>query len=660
MAEATSTQQATRPRICQDEPCCVIHHATGEASPDGQAQEQVFHPNEVTNAPLKSLAAQAVTVQIKDLSRWPRDARQEVFRLIAQTEQITEVTVNGATASTLLEALTRAFINEGSTSLQQQKIVRSVSVEAAALTFHDAPEQAADHILASLKRLGASAPTRQQLIRDIRQKAAALAGDEQRPDPAVVVRGYLTEIHEQCAEGAVGPVVRWYRHQFYGWTGRGWVLLSDDRLQYELSLYYQRWYGKSPDEPFLRQALKWLRWQTAVADADEAAPFYRDEASETTEPVNVLIFENGVLDLDQFVSSGQIMLSPLSDRYFSPNCVPHPYKHVESSKRAREFLADAPRWNRLLDQLWVGDALSKYALHQFIGYTLLNKPFFHRMLMLIGPDVAGKAAILEVIEALLGHDNVSHYSLRQLADPSCVYDFSRKRVNIQYGVDPARDTDIDMSLLTRLVSGNPVDARDPSGQLISLEPDTKLIVAANELPNFQDTSSAVWRLMFPIWLAGGDEDGANVEPVDGIMEEELPHILRQSLMAVNEALAEGALAQPKAGRTAMEEQRVIADPVLAFFNEYLQYDERYNLHKEPAYQLYCYFVRTQGGRRNQPISKSAFCKRIKSFGVEGCRPVTASGDRERCLRGVALSPAGRNLFNLWRGKVKEKRSSPYA
>ena len=144
-------------------------------------------------------------------------------------------------------------------------------------------------------------------------------------------------------------------------------------------------------------------------------------------------------------------------------------------------MASAPVFMRYLSKVLphieLQNILSEYIGYVFIPSSLLK---LEKTILLYGAGANGKSVFFDVINALLGRENVSNYSLAKLTDENGYYRamIGNKLVNYASEINRKLDT----AFFKQLVSGEPIEARLPYGQPFILENYAKFIFNTNELP----------------------------------------------------------------------------------------------------------------------------------------------------------------------------------
>ncbi len=141
-------------------------------------------------------------------------------------------------------------------------------------------------------------------------------------------------------------------------------------------------------------------------------------------------------------------------------------------------------------RFWVGDKW--ILLYEIIGCILYPSPI-KKAFLLIGDTDTGKSTYLNLIEALVGRDNVSNIKLQHLTDPKEEFmkaSIYRKLVNIYADLPSEALKNIgDFKVLT---GGDTVPIRRLYKEAFMWKPYVKFIFSANKPPMVRDADEAFW------------------------------------------------------------------------------------------------------------------------------------------------------------------------
>ena len=103
---------------------------------------------------------------------------------------------------------------------------------------------------------------------------------------------------------------------------------------------------------------------------------------------------------------------------------------------------------------------SQEFLAEYIGYTLTTNIKLEQCLILVGSGANGKSVIFDIVNALLGKDNITHYTLAQLCGDN---EYRRATLSgklLNYSSELGTGL-ADVDMVKKLISNEPIDARLP-------------------------------------------------------------------------------------------------------------------------------------------------------------------------------------------------------
>src|SRR5581483_6514634 len=149
--------------------------------------------------------------------------------------------------------------------------------------------------------------------------------------------------------------------------------------------------------------------------------------------------------------------------------------------------ATAPRWQAFLDYV-LPDQTRQDVCAEFVGYCFTDLKL-EKAFLPYGAGANGKSVFFDVITALLGQENITHFSLQSLG-----HEYSRaKLANKLLNYASEISTRLESETLKKLASGEPVEARLPYGQPFILTGYAKLAFNCNELPRDVEHTEAFFR-----------------------------------------------------------------------------------------------------------------------------------------------------------------------
>jgi len=276
--------------------------------------------------------------------------------------------------------------------------------------------------------------------------------------------------------------------------------------------------------------------------------------------------------------------------------------------------AKAPIFEKYLNRV-LPDIDSQKVLAEFLGYVFIkngnNTLKEEKALILYGSGANGKSVFFEVVNALLGSENVSSFSLQSLTNDNGY--FRAKLANKLVNYASEINGNLETSFFKQLVSGEPIEARLPYGQPFNLTQYAKLIFNCNSLPKDVEHSDAYFRrfliIPFSVTIPEAEQD-KNLHTK--IIENELAGVFNWVLEGLDRLLKQKGFSRCEAVRKAVEQYRIESNSVQMFLSEnaYESNPENYTLIKDiySEYKIYC----IEDGLR--PFNKKNFVKQLKELG----------------------------------------------
>jgi len=230
----------------------------------------------------------------------------------------------------------------------------------------------------------------------------------------------------------------------------------------------------------------------------------------------------------------------------------------------------APLFQSYLDRV-LPDKERQRVLSEYLGYVFIKHGNGtlkeEKALVLYGTGANGKSVFFEIVNALLGAENVSSFSLQSLTNENGYFraKLSNKLVNYASEING----NLEASIFKQLVSGEPVEARLPYGQPFTLKQYAKLIFNCNELPKDIEHTNAYFRrfliIPFDVTIPSEEQDK---ELHIKIIESELSGVFNWVLDGLSKLLKQKRFSECEAAKKAVEQYRIESDSVQLFLSEY--------------------------------------------------------------------------------------------
>lgn len=322
---------------------------------------------------------------------------------------------------------------------------------------------------------------------------------------------------------------------------------------------------------------------------------------ETNKDTVLINLQNGTFEISQQGTR----LKPFDRSDFITYQLPFKYEPHAKAPLFEDYL------NRVLP-----DPERQRVLAEYLGFVFMKNGSYslkeEKILILYGTGANGKSVFFEIVNALLGEDNVSNYSLQSITNNNGY--FRAKLANKLLNYASEINSDFDITIFKQMASGEPVDARLPYGQPFKLKHYAKLIFNCNELPKDVEHTDAFYRrfliIPFEVTIPPHEQDKSLHTK---IIEKELSGIFNWVLEGLNRLLKQKGFSDCKAAREAVKQYKTDTNSVEMFISEreYISSLTNYRLIKELylEYRAFCY----EDGMT--PFKKTNFIKQLRNAGM---------------------------------------------
>ncbi|MFT8316960.1 MAG: phage/plasmid primase, P4 family [Sporolactobacillus sp.] len=228
----------------------------------------------------------------------------------------------------------------------------------------------------------------------------------------------------------------------------------------------------------IKQTIDWIKNETQILDGSKINP---DDGI-----VNV---KNGLLN------------------YRTGQLIQHSPKRLSTIQLPVKYNPDAndPKMMAFIKSIVPNDAIP--VLLEFLGYCLMPNCTYQKALLCIGSGANGKSTFINLIEKIIGRENISSVSLQDL-------DNNRFKVAQLYGklinifADIPKTPIKEASNFKTIVTGDSINAEFKNINAFDFKPFAKLIFSANEIPPTNEKNEGFYRrwIIIPFPNQFKDED----------------------------------------------------------------------------------------------------------------------------------------------------------
>lgn len=333
----------------------------------------------------------------------------------------------------------------------------------------------------------------------------------------------------------------------------------------------------------------------------------------TLDNANLIAFRNGVFDLDTQT------LSDFSPEYLITNKIPWDY-----NSEAESAIVDTT-----LNKLACGDREIFQLLCEVVGYCFYRRNELRKSFILIGDKANGKSTFLDMINHLLGEENVSNLDLKDLGDRFSPASLFGMLANIGDDIGDDFINGAIAAQFKKIVSGSRIRGERKGQPEFFFDPYCKMIYSANNIPRIKDNSGAVLdRMIIVPFNASFSKNDPDFDPYIKYKlrsPEAMERLLFLGLIGLKRVLENQGFTVSSKVQHEIEEYELNNNPILGFFKE-REREEIVNQTTQGVYQQYNEYCLINNFT---PKSHIEFSKAVKKYYTVETKVVKLNGKSAR-------------------------------
>lgn len=203
--------------------------------------------------------------------------------------------------------------------------------------------------------------------------------------------------------------------------------------------------------------------------------------------------------------------------------------------------------DKFMERITCGDIEVERLLWEMVGYSLIPTSKFQKAFILYGDGSNGKSTFLDMISNVIGQENISSLSLKELNHEFKLSEITDKLANI--GDDVSDEYITDSSIFKKLVTGEDVTVNKKHEHPYKMSNTATLMFATNNLPNMQDKSHGmIRRLCIVPFNALITKDDPDFDPfiIDKITTDEAKsYVLNKALEGLDRVFENNGFTEPQ-------------------------------------------------------------------------------------------------------------------
>jgi len=295
--------------------------------------------------------------------------------------------------------------------------------------------------------------------------------------------------------------------------------------------------------------------------------------------------------------------------------------------------ARCPMFIKFLKQ-WLPDPEEMITvIEQFSNILLADRINFEKSAMYIGNGSNGKSTFLKIITGVIGKDNISNISIDEINSNrfACARLFG-KLANIH--ADISNKELNNLGKFKQLVSGDPIMVENKNQNAFSLVSYAKMFFSANEMPDIQDNTDAIYRrIQVTKWPIQFIEN--RIKDLDKkILEKEGSGILNLILENLKTLIRNDGFRYEQSIEYVRNEIKIQADKTREFLNSCIIEDIN---EKESSSLVFQIYVKWCDKNKIRPKRNTIFKNKLLEYGFRYDN-VSLRGKKTRCFIGLKLNP----------------------
>lgn len=298
--------------------------------------------------------------------------------------------------------------------------------------------------------------------------------------------------------------------------------------------------------------------------------------------------------------------------------------------------ADAPTWDRFLQDVFTGDAELIDYMQAALGYSITADTREQKLFLCYGTGANGKTTLFETVRAVLGDYAHAIPTRTLLADgrddhPHALAQLYGARLAL--ASETAEGRQLNENLMKLLTGGDRITARHLYHEFFSFEATAKVWLFTNHKPIIRDHSHATWRriVLIPFKARFGEGGTPAVRNMRERLLAEREGILAWLVRGAQRWYMHG-LDEPLAVRAAVDEYRRETDSMQEWLTQHTIDDAAATT---PARELYDAYAEWCNANGIAPISTTTFGRRLGELGYTR-ETMRRESQRLRCWRGIRL------------------------
>jgi len=414
-------------------------------------------------------------------------------------------------------------------------------------------------------------------------------------DPTYIATAFLNGFKWQDTKKPFSyTLIRW-KAEFYPWVGGRYMKLLTDSIVQKVAGFLQQYATFVRDEGLELRITPHLI-NSVLANIAPMVHIKETQGLNTFlsgQPKGRFIsLSNGILNFETHE------LLPHTPNFFNTSCLPYNY----------DPKANYLQWSDFLLDVMEGDTERVILLQQWSGYLLIPNLRRQKFLLISGPGANGKGVFFEILELLLGRENVSHVPFVKFGDKFALAPTLGKLANMS-SESSSDITAHGENILKSYTAGDAMSFERKYLEPIEAVPTAKLMISTNELPRIEDKTQGVWRRMIFVPFEKSYPEDKQDKDLAEKLSENMSGIFNWALKGIDLLNEHNGFLDPVICREALAEYQLRMNPARVFLQELCEYD-LFMADEIPCDELYREYEQWAEVNGFRPLNSSNFGREV--------------------------------------------------
>jgi len=265
------------------------------------------------------------------------------------------------------------------------------------------------------------------------------------------------------------------------------------------------------------------------------------------------------------------------------------------------MMEKGPKWLKYIDEVACGDPEIVRQIRQMIGSCLIADTKYQAAFFLYGKGSNGKSVLTKIIENLVGSQNTSSISFKDLQKTFCRSRLYNRLVNISTEIEFGEA--VNGEIFKQVVSGDSIEAEFKNKDSFSFRPFCKLIYCCNMFPRLNERSYAFWRRVHLVPFDATFPEEAQNKNLEIELMGELEAIAYWSVYGLYDLINSGTFIKPQRSIELLAKIQNESSTALQFASEKIDINAEAFIDKLQLYKSYNEYCNESNFR---PLAKTRF------------------------------------------------------